>query len=300
MPPLSDGSIAKALSEQASSEKTLFEKMTLEKVIANPLVSDDPNVLNNLKVNDAFLHNAWQRLCQQLDIHCEDYIWHSYQQLVAYYLQPQRAYHNLEHLTECLLQLEPVRHLAQQPALLELALWCHDTIYEPTQDSHDLQYNNEQQSANWAVRFLQQGQATDEIKPALDIPQHMTHKNTAHKHTAHVAKQTISPAKQNNQTVLQTLEQLIMATKHHQASTPDEQFMVDIDLAILASKPSRFARYEQQIRFEYQFVPQEVFVLKRREVLLQFYQRERIYQSDYFYQHLEQAARQNLQRGLGL
>lgn len=257
---------------------------------------------NGSQVDESFLHTAWQRLCQQLQIQSEDYSAHHYQQLLAHYSQPQRAYHTLAHLTECLIQLEAVRHLAQQPALLELALWFHDAVYDPTQDGHDPQYNNEQQSANWAVQFLQQGQATASVQPGLD--QDLDIANTAMQMTRPSTNQSIGQANQymvqTNQTAPKIVEQLIMSTKHHQASSADEQLMVDIDLAILASQPSRFAQYEQQIRFEYQFVAQDIFVVKRREILMQFYQRERIYQSDYFYQHLEQTARQNLRQALGL
>lgn len=256
---------------------------------------------NGSQVDESFLHTAWQRLCQQLQIQSEDYSAHHYQQLLAHYSQPQRAYHTLEHLTECLIQFEAVRHLAQQPALLELALWFHDAVYDPTQDGHDPQYNNEQQSANWAVQFLQQGQATASVQPVSD--QDLDIANNAMQMSSPSTSQDNTPIvqpKQTNQTAPKIVEQLIMATKHHQASSADEQLMVDIDLAILASQPSRFAQYEQQIRFEYQFVAQDIFVVKRREILMQFYQRERIYQSDYFYQHLEQTARQNLRQALGL
>lgn len=256
MPALPDGFRVSESSEQSIDEP-----------IAGSSALKGLDLPHHVQVDESFLHTAWQRLCQQLPIQSEDYRAHHYQQLLMHYSQPQRAYHTLQHVVECLQQLEAVRHLAQQPALLELALWFHDAVYDPTQNSQDVQHNNEQQSANWAVQFLQQGQATQRQQPRLDSD---------------------------------LVEQLIMTTQHHQASTPDEQLMVDIDLAILASPPSRFAQYEQQIRFEYQFVASEVFMLKRREVLMQFYQRERIYQSDYFYQHLEQTARQNLRQALGL
>ncbi len=89
-----------------------------------------------------------------------------------------------------------------------------------------------------------------------------------------------------------------MATQHHQASTNDEKLMVDINLAILGAKPARFAQYQQQIREEYDFVAPELFNFKRREVLDGFYQRPRIYQTDYFYNCYEQQARENLHAAL--
>lgn len=99
--------------------------------------------------------------------------------------------------------------------------------------------------------------------------------------------------------VIQRVDDLIMATKTHQATTPDQQLLVDIDLAILAAPEARFAEYQQQIRQEYAFVPEAQFQQKRAEVLAGFLQRERIYQTDYFYQRLEGWARVNLQYALG-
>lgn len=99
--------------------------------------------------------------------------------------------------------------------------------------------------------------------------------------------------------VIQRVDDLIMATRTHQATTADQQLLVDIDLAILAAPTARFAEYQQQIRQEYAFVPEAQFQLKRAEVLAGFLQRQKIYQTDYFYQRLESRARMNLQHALG-
>jgi predicted metal-dependent HD superfamily phosphohydrolase len=59
---------------------------------------------------------------------------------------------------------------------------------------------------------------------------------------------------------------LVLATRHCALPvTRDEQVLVDIDLAILGAEPARFAKYEQQIRAEYSFVPGFLFKRKRRE-----------------------------------
>jgi len=46
--------------------------------------------------------------------------------------------------------------------------------------------------------------------------------------------------------------------------------VVDVDLAILGSAPKRFVEYEEQVRKEYEWVPEEIFVLKRNEILKNF------------------------------
>ena len=62
--------------------------------------------------------------------------------------EPQRRYHTLQHLAECLAHLEPVRQLAEAPGEVELALWFHDAVYDVR--GHD----NEARSAAWAADEL--------------------------------------------------------------------------------------------------------------------------------------------------
>ncbi|MFI7961984.1 metal-dependent hydrolase, partial [Acinetobacter baumannii] len=76
----------------------------------------------------------------------------------------------------------------------------------------------------------------------------------------------------------------------------DLQFLLDIDLAILAATPERFIQYEQQIQQEYFWVDPEVYSIKRREVLMNFYQSERLYQTAYFQKNFELNAKQNLKK----
>jgi predicted metal-dependent HD superfamily phosphohydrolase len=100
--------------------------------------------------------------------------------------------------------------------------------------------------------------------------------------------------------VAERVHELVMATRH--TSVPaagDAQLLVDIDLSILGADAQRFAQYEQQIREEYAFVPEDVFRIKRKEVLQSFAARPRIYGTDHFYAALEARARANLARAVG-
>lgn len=201
--------------------------------------------------DNQLLAHSWQALSRELGLKHADAM---QQQIIRYYAAEDRAYHNVQHLQECLHFFKQVRHLAVHPAEVELALWFHDVIYNPQAA------DNEQQSAAMAVAFLnQQPVARD---------------------------------------VIQRIDTLIMATRTHEASTLDQQLLVDIDLAILAAPAARFDEYQQQIRAEYAFVPEPLFRQKRAEVLAGFLDRERIYQTDYFYRQLEAKARVNLQTAL--
>lgn len=57
------------------------------------------------------------------------------------YSEPHRAYHNLQHIQECLDTLEAAKSLASSPEVLALAIWFHDFVY----DTH--RADNEEQSA---------------------------------------------------------------------------------------------------------------------------------------------------------
>jgi predicted metal-dependent HD superfamily phosphohydrolase len=71
-----------------------------------------------------------------------------YAQLIQQYAEPQRKYHTLQHLAECIAQLEPALGLCAHPGEVEIALWFHDAIYDLART------DNEMQSALWAVRAL--------------------------------------------------------------------------------------------------------------------------------------------------
>lgn len=96
---------------------------------------------------------------------------------------------------------------------------------------------------------------------------------------------------------MQKIKRWILATqKHGSTDETDLQFLLDIDLAILAATPERFIQYEQQIQQEYAWVDPEVYAIKRKEVLKHFYQSEPLYQTAYFQKNFELNAKQNLKK----
>jgi predicted metal-dependent HD superfamily phosphohydrolase len=74
------------------------------------------------------------------------------------------------------------------------------------------------------------------------------------------------------------VEQLILATKAHQAhSDPDTEYLLDFDLAILAAPLPHYQAYAQQIRQEYDLVPNLLYRPGRRKVLKSFLDRPAIF-----------------------
>jgi predicted metal-dependent HD superfamily phosphohydrolase len=88
---------------------------------------------------------------------------------------------------------------------------------------------------------------------------------------------------------------LVMATKTHNGSLPDEECIADIDLSILGQTPSRFQEYERQIRQEYAMIDETLYCTKRSEIMASFLNRPRLYKTRYFCQHFEEQARLNLE-----
>jgi predicted metal-dependent HD superfamily phosphohydrolase len=202
------------------------------------------------------LHRSWQRAWQGAG--CTGPGDALAAELLACYREPQRRYHTLQHLSECLGHLEAVLDQVPDPAAIELALWFHDAVYELAGPGAA---SNELRSAQWAVQALLAGGAP----PAL-------------------ARQ---------------VHDLIMATRHDALpATPDQCWLVDIDLSILGAVPARFDEYERQVRDEYAFVPEELFRRKRAEVLAGFVARARIYSTPFFRDRLEAPARANLGRSI--
>ncbi|HRM14665.1 MAG TPA: metal-dependent hydrolase [Acinetobacter parvus] len=100
----------------------------------------------------------------------------------------------------------------------------------------------------------------------------------------------------SDQTLIKIKQWIVATQKHASTDELDLQFLLDIDLAILASSPARFTEYEQQIQKEYVWVEPELYAVKRKEVLQHFYQTQPLYQTEYFQQNFELQAKQNLNR----
>lgn len=97
--------------------------------------------------------------------------------------------------------------------------------------------------------------------------------------------------------VLELVHDLILATRHDALpESPSAKLLVDVDLSILGEEPAVFDKYDQDIRKEYAWVPEEQYRAGRRAVLQRFVDREHIYSTTYFRELLEEQARTNLKR----
>ena len=88
------------------------------------------------------LKQRWHALWQSSD-HDE-----LFDDIIAHYHEPHRHYHTVTHLCECFYWFDKIKDKLNNPALVALALFYHDIIYEPTST------HNEQNSAIFAKNAL--------------------------------------------------------------------------------------------------------------------------------------------------
>lgn len=183
-----------------------------------------------------------------------------YQNLRSLYSSKSRHYHNFKHIEALLKHSETHRNLLESPKTVDFAIWYHDAIYNASKS------NNEEKSAQLAQENL----------VALGV----------------------------DESVIENCYKLIIATKTHQLSedlnTFDAQFLLDIDLSILAAERNKYLEYTRQIRKEYKIYPDLLYKPGRKKVLKHFLEMEHIYKTELFQDLWESKARENLKHELSL
>lgn len=180
--------------------------------------------------------------------------------LVAAWSEPQRHYHVLRHLQECLLLLERWGKDASARHEIGMALWFHDAVYDP------MRTDNEDRSARWATEALQDlGVADATVRRIARLIR-------ATKHAA--------------------------PTAHPRAArVKGADLLLDIDLAILGADRARFEEYERQVRLEYAHLAERAFATARADFVETLLGKP-IYRTQVAMLELEQRARENLVRSL--
>lgn len=182
------------------------------------------------------------------------------QDLQARYSEPQRYYHTWDHIQALLGHYSGIVDHLHDPVAVLWALYWHDAIYDP--------------------------QASDNEDRSADLLNEMA--------PSELAYQSRNRA-----------DAIIRATKRHLIADglspndrADMELFLDIDLSILASSQRAFEVYEDQIRKEYAFVPEAIYVQARKGILKGFLNRDRLFFSDVFHERWEARARENLIRSI--
>lgn len=182
-------------------------------------------------------------------------------ELMTAWSEPQRHYHDQQHLRECLALWARWREHSLRAGEVAIALWFHDAIYDP---QAPVSGSNELNSAAWAARSLVRAGADSDTAQRV--------------HDLVMATQHDAPAALG--------------------ASLDAQLLVDIDLSILGSPAERFERYDRDVRKEYAWVPGFRYQAARAQVLQSFLDRPRLYHGEQAVALLEAQARINLAAAL--
>jgi len=115
--------------------------------------------------------------------------------------------------------------------------------------------------------------------------------------SARYAREALGRLLQEEQ--LELIHCLIMATRHTEPPKSNDQGLIaDIDLAILGSPEEEYRKYEDGIRREYCYMPEDRFRSGRAKLLEKFLKRDHIYYMDHFRERYEATARANLSHSI--
>lgn len=182
-------------------------------------------------------------------------------EIVSYYSQRHRAYHNLNHLYDIFTKLESHHSSIQDLPALQLAIWYHDIIYQALSKQN-------------------------EIKSAMLCSKRLKENNIGSDYREKVFK------------LITSTKSHIVEDWKTKAEKKDNAYLLDLDLSILGGDKKQYELYTQQIRKEYKFVPSILYNRGRKKVLNHFLKMERIFKTDYFYEKYEKRAIENIKREL--
>jgi pantetheine-phosphate adenylyltransferase len=230
--------------------------------LVRPLVP--PVVMTQL--TKLYLTQRWDKLAQKLGL---DPVLAKAEltRLTEAYGEKSRYYHTMDHIIECLEQLdkyldEGTNKAPKMPEVLELSLWFHDVVDERGNPQ------GVEQSAEKALAFYQ------------------------------------TACKSSNPEVVDQLKANVMITKHFAPKSEvinlDTQLMHDIDLSILGQASKRYKRYQEQILKEYGPLYGAEYASGRAKVMQQFLDRPQIYLTDWFKGQYERSARRNIAKEIAV
>ncbi|MBI2105299.1 pantetheine-phosphate adenylyltransferase [Candidatus Woesearchaeota archaeon] len=104
------------------------------------------NVYNNLLVKFKGLKIRWNNLWKSVGAIGSGE--KDYNQLIYFYGEAQRAYHNFVHIAHVLREFDKAKNFIENPDQMEAALWYHDAVYNTNEK------NNEEKSSRLAEQQL--------------------------------------------------------------------------------------------------------------------------------------------------
>ena len=97
----------------------------------------------------------WQQFSAQINL---EYLQSEALYLVLYraYTEPQRHYHTVQHIVECLALFDQIKDELDDTVAVQVAIWFHDAVYDPKASDNELQSAELMQK--YCSHFLDQAQ----------------------------------------------------------------------------------------------------------------------------------------------
>eukprot|EP00475_Leptophrys_vorax_P033070 TRINITY_DN5170_c0_g2_i1.p1 TRINITY_DN5170_c0_g2~~TRINITY_DN5170_c0_g2_i1.p1 ORF type:complete len:349 (+),score=88.48 TRINITY_DN5170_c0_g2_i1:558-1604(+) len=204
-----------------------------------------------------FLQAHWQGLCQKLGIDAEvsNKWWRKIKQL---YSEPQRYYHTLFHIESLIKQYDQFEGKLGFPEIVQLSIWFHDVVYQPTRT------DNEEQSVLVFQEFCNESKNQDSFL-ALSVEDFIL---STISHKPSLIKSQAACSEDDKSRLLESL-----------------YYFLDFDLSILGADQSEYLAYADAIRREYGHYSQEDFKSGRRKVLEKLMETQLFFSADYRESH---------------
>ena len=123
-------------------------------------------------------------------------------------------------------------------------------------------------------------------------------KNTNEAQSAIIAKKRLLDLKVPFSIIKQVVELILLTKTHNKTSIKAYQLFLDADLSVLGVESKIYKKYTLKIRKEYKIYSDDVYKIGRIKVLKHFLEKDKIFQSDFFYNKYEETAQKNIQNEL--
>lgn len=185
--------------------------------------------------------------------------------LIRSWSTPERRFHNLRHVIDMLARVDELAAESHNPDVIRVATWYHGCVFS-------LEHR----------QTYQRNGGEDEVASAAEAARDLT--------ALGVPEATV-----------ERIGQLILSLKRHNLDGSDIDAMAlnDADLGTLACGPQLYKTYRQQVRAEYEHVPDLDYYQARRAIIDKLLSREKLFSSP-LGMRWELPARENLRYELRL
>ncbi len=185
--------------------------------------------------------------------------------LIRLWSTPERRFHNLRHVIDMLARVDELAAESHNPDVIRVATWYHGCVF-----SLELR------------ETYQRNGGEDEVASAAEAARDLTALGVP-------------------QATVERICELILSLKRHNLADSDIDAMAlnDADLGTLACGPQLYKTYRQQVRAEYEHIPDLDYYRARRVIIEKLLSREKLFSSP-LGMRWELPARENLRYELRL